>query len=198
METYEIRAPFDGIITRIDYQVWDNLTQNDEKYILLENPDILEISIFVDQVDIVKLSVWQKALVKYDSFPGEEFNAEVIEIDSTPQDKDWVTKYQVKVYLEKQEQVIFSWMKAEVSIIMQDLSWVLSVPFVAINADPETWEEFVVVLNDNGQKEKRVVKTGYSDWINTEILEWLTEWEKVLRINYDANDYTTEDFESNS
>jgi hypothetical protein len=145
----------------------------------------------------MKLSVWQKALVKYDSFPWKEFNAEIVEVDSTPQDKDWTTKYQVKVYLEKQDQVIFSWMKAEVNVVMQKLSWILSVPFVSINADPETWEEFVVVLDSNGQKEKRVVKTGYSDWTNTEILEWLEEGEKILRINYDANSYTTQDFEDN-
>jgi multidrug efflux pump subunit AcrA (membrane-fusion protein) len=165
---------------------------------LLENPDTLEINIFVDQVDVMKLSVWQKALVGYDSFPGKEFNAEVIEIDTTPQEKDWVTKYQVKIYLEKQDQVIFSWMKAQVNIIMQKLSWVLSVPFAAVNTNPETWKTFVVVLNDKKQKEQKIVKTGYSDGINTEIVEWLKEWEKVLRINYDANSYTTKDFEGNN
>jgi len=55
ISNYEIRAPFDGIVTRIDYVVGDNLTSNDEKYILIENPEILEISIFADQVDITKL-----------------------------------------------------------------------------------------------------------------------------------------------
>jgi HlyD family secretion protein len=195
LETYELKAPFDGVITKLDYQVWDNLIQNDEKYILLENPDILEVDIFVDQVDIMKLSVWQKAIITYDTFPWKEFNAEVIEIDSTPQDKDWVTKYGVKVFLENQKQTIFSWMNAKVNIMIQKRSWVLSVPFMAINTDQQTWEEFVVILNNNWQKEKRKVKVGYSDWVNTEIVEWLKEWEKVLQIDYDSNTYTSEDFE---
>jgi hypothetical protein len=86
-------------------------------------------------------------------------------------------------------------MKAKVIIFIKELPWVLSVPFTAVNADVETWEEFVVVLNNRWQKEKKVVKTGYSDWINTEIVEWLSEWEKVLRIDYGENKYKPEDFE---
>jgi hypothetical protein len=72
---------------------------------------------------------------------------------------------------------------------------VLAVPFSSVNTDPETGEEFVVVLKENWQKERRVVEIGYSDWTNTEIISWLEEWEKVLGIDYDSNYYKPEDFE---
>lgn len=194
LEQYELRAPFDWIITKLDYQVGDNLIQNDEKYALLENPDMLEVSVFADQVDVMKLSKWQKAIVTYDAFPGTEFEAEIIEIDSTPQDKDWVTKYEVKISLQRWENTIFSWMQAQVNIIIQEKLWVLAVPFSAINTNPETWDIFVVVLNEKQEKEQRSVVTWYSDWNLTEILEWLEEWEKVLWIDYDSNYYAPEDF----
>ena len=194
LETYEIRAPFDAIITKMDYQIWDNLTQNDEKYILLENPDMLEISIFADQVDVMKLSKNQVAIVTYDAFPWVEFKWKIIDIDSTPQDKDWVTKYEVKIFLEKWEQTIYSWMKAQVNIVINEMKWVIAIPFSAINTDPESWETFVVVLNKSWKKEKRSVVVWYSDWNMTEITEWLEEWEKVLSIDYDSNYYKPEDF----
>jgi multidrug resistance efflux pump len=55
LKDYELRAPFDGTLTKVDYQAGDVLGTNDEKHILIENPDILEVSIFADQVDITKL-----------------------------------------------------------------------------------------------------------------------------------------------
>lgn len=194
LETYEIRAPFDWIITKMDYQVGDNLTQNDEKHLILENPDMLEISIFADQVDIIKLSKDQKAIVTYDSFPGVEFSWKIIEIDSTPQDKDGVTKYEVKIFLEKWEETIYSWMNAQVNIVIKEMLWVIAVPFASINTNPETGETYVVVLGNNWKKEQRVIVTGYSDGNFTEVVEWLEEWEKVLWVDYDGNYYTPEDY----
>ena len=108
LESFEIKAPFDGIVTKNDFNVGDNLVSNDEKFAMVENPDILEVNIFVDQVDITKLSKKQKSLITYDAFAGVEFHGEISDIDSTPQDKDGVTKYEVKILLEKQKERIFS------------------------------------------------------------------------------------------
>jgi hypothetical protein len=196
LDTYELKAPFDWVITKNEYMVWDNLTSDDQKNVLIENPDILEISIFADQVDITKLSKWQKAIITYDSFPWKEFSWEIVDIDSTPQDKDGVTKYEVKVFMTKWEERIFSWMNANVNIVIQQKLWVLAIPFSAIKTDEKTWEEYVTVLWKSLKKEKRKVKSWYSDWVNTEILEGLKEWEKVLEIDYDSNYYKPEDFES--
>jgi hypothetical protein len=51
-------------------------------------------------------------------------------------------------------------------------------------------------LKENNKKEKRPIVAWYSDWTNTEILEWLEEWEEVLSIDYNQNNYKPEDFEN--
>lgn len=196
LESYELRAPFDWLITKNDYLVWDNLVENDEKSILIQNPDLLEISVFADQVDITKLSKKQKAIITYDAFPWEEFSWEIIDIDSTPQDKDWVTKYEVKIFMTKKDKEIFSWMSAYVNIVTQEKLWVLAVPFSAVKTDEKTWKEYVTVLEKNGKKVKKEIETWYSDWVNTEIVKWVKEWEKVLELDYDSNYYKPEDFET--
>lgn len=196
LESYELRAPFDWIITKNDYLVWDNLVENDEKSVLIQNPDLLEISIFADQVDITKLSKNQKAVITYDAFPWEEFSWKIIDIDSTPQDKDWVTKYEVKIFMTKKDKEIFSWMSAYVNIITQEKLWVLAVPFSAVKTDEKSWKEYVTVLEDNWKKIKKEVETWYSDWVNTEIIKWLKQWEKVLELDYDSNYYKPEDFDT--
>lgn len=196
LKDYELSAPFDGVLTKVDYKVWDNIGTNDEKHILIENPDILEVSIFADQVDITKLKKWQKALISYDAFPWVQFDGEIIEIDATPQDKDGVTKYEVKIFVKKQEQKIFSGMMANVNIVTEEKKQVLSIPFMALKTDDTTGETYVSVLGTDGKKEKRKVVAWYNDGVNTEILEWLKEWEKVLEIDYDANTFQPQDFET--
>jgi hypothetical protein len=41
----------------MDFQVGDNLDSNSEKFVYLENPNLLEINIMLDQIDIVKVHV---------------------------------------------------------------------------------------------------------------------------------------------
>jgi hypothetical protein len=54
----------------------------------------------------------------------------------------------------------------------------------------------VSVVKADGKIEKRKITPWYSDWMNSEVMEWLKEWEKVLEIDYDANTFKPEDFDS--
>lgn len=62
-DKYELSAPFDWTIRKIDFQVWDNLIVDDTKYVYLENPELLKVTITLDQIDIVKVKLWQKAIL---------------------------------------------------------------------------------------------------------------------------------------
>lgn len=61
-DEYKIIANFDGIVTKLDMQVGDSIETNasssqEQKYIYVETPDLLEVQLDVDQVDIVKIKV---------------------------------------------------------------------------------------------------------------------------------------------
>jgi multidrug resistance efflux pump len=53
--------------------VGDNLTADEQKFIYIENPNLVEISATLDQLDIVKISIGQKAKIVFDSYPDKEF-----------------------------------------------------------------------------------------------------------------------------
>lgn len=55
IEDYELRAPFDGIVNKVDLKMGDNLSANNENYIYLINPNLVEITINLDQIDIMKV-----------------------------------------------------------------------------------------------------------------------------------------------
>lgn len=52
LDNYKLTAPFDGIVRKLDFQVGDNLTNDEQKYIYIENPDLIQVSILFDQIDI--------------------------------------------------------------------------------------------------------------------------------------------------
>jgi len=60
------------------------LTSDTDKYVYIENPDLLVISVSLDQIDIVNVKQWTKAKVIFDAFPKKEFNASIATIDYTP------------------------------------------------------------------------------------------------------------------
>lgn len=61
LEKYQLEAPFEWVIKTIDYQVWDNILSDSDKSVYIENPNLLQISISLDQVDIINVELWNKA-----------------------------------------------------------------------------------------------------------------------------------------
>lgn len=65
-----------------------------------------------------------------------------------------------------------------VSIILAESTDVLIVPNGAVSQEGS--QNYVQVVSDDGQTEKRAVTTGLSDWQNTEIIDGLSEGEQVI------------------
>ncbi|MBP8017095.1 biotin/lipoyl-binding protein [Candidatus Gracilibacteria bacterium] len=119
LDKYELVAPFDGTIRKIDFKVGDNLIADEQKYIYVENPNLVKISATLDQLDIVKVSIGQEAKIVFDSYPDKEFIGKINEKDSTPAVTSGVTSYSITITLDKGKTDIFSSMTAKVSIIIE-------------------------------------------------------------------------------
>lgn len=195
IENYILKAPFDGVVDSFNLKVWDNLSTNsqEEKYIHIVNPNMMEIKIKLDQIDIVKVKKGMEAQVNFDSYPEKIFTWTLDTIDSKPIDENWVKKYQVKMVIDKWDLNIFSWMSANVDIVFEKKQWVILLPTMSIELNNETWENYVTVLK-NWKKEKQPVELWLSSNWNTEIISWLKVWDEVLEINFDANMFQIEDF----
>lgn len=199
IENYILKAPFDWVIDMFNLKLWDNLSTNsqEEKYIHLVNPNIMEIKLKLDQIDIVKVKKWMLAQVTFDSYPDKIFSWSLDSIDSKPIDDNWVKKYQVKMFIDKWDLNIFSWMSANVDIVFEKKENVILVPTMSIETDTETWWNYVTILK-NWKKIKQNVEIWLNAEWNTEIISWLVLWDKVLEINFDANTFKAEDFNTPS
>ena len=182
LDDYKLEAPFDWVVRKIDYMVWDNLKNDTDKYVYLENPNLVEINVKLDQIDVVNVDLWDRAIITFDAYPNDPANAEITLIDTTPVVTSWVVSYQVSLVLndEKFKKSILSWMTANIEIITEEKNDVLTLNSQAIST--KDWKKYVNLLKNKntGQTEEVEVETWISsDWV-TEIITWLSEWDTVI------------------
>ena len=172
-DDYRIIANFDGIVTKLDMQVGDSIEANasadTQKYIYVETPDLLEVKMDVDQIDIVKIKQGMKVEVTVDAFPDQVYSGVFSEIDTMP---EW-NSYKAKVVFQKNnpEEKILGGMSANVKVTLEEERGKLVVPNPAL-ADNEKGEK-IVRLKKGNDRVDQVVEIGISDDSNTVILSGL-------------------------
>lgn len=178
LDKYELTAPFDGTVRKIDFKVGDNLTADEQKFIYIENPNLVEISATLDQLDIVKVSLNQEANITFDSYPDRVFTGTVSEKDSTPAETSGVTSYTITITLDKWNTDIYSSMTAKVNILVKSKKDIMIIPASYIE---ETSGAKYVLVKEKGQEVRKEVKTGITDDTNTEITEGLNIGDIILK-----------------
>lgn len=72
IKKYQLEAPFDGVLRKVDFKLGDNIVNSSSAtplYLYIENPNLVEITATVDQLDVVKLKTGQDAKIVFDAFP---------------------------------------------------------------------------------------------------------------------------------
>lgn len=179
LDDYILKAPFDGVIRKIDYRPGDNLKDDNDKYVYIENPNLLEVNVMLDQIDIVQVEKDNAALVTFDAYTWKEVKAKISNIDTTPIKVSWVVSYQVTLVLDDPDfdKKVLSWMTADVEIINEFKENILLLPTSAINTQ---WDEKYVNLNNNWKIVKTLIETGLSNNGKTEIISGLKKWDTVM------------------
>ncbi|MFA6039368.1 MAG: HlyD family efflux transporter periplasmic adaptor subunit [Candidatus Peribacteraceae bacterium] len=179
MEDYRLVAPFEGVIRRLDYQVGDNLLDTgEEKYVTLENPDFLIVTVLLDQVDVVRVKKDMAATIAFDALPGQEFTGTIDEINSTPVEESGVVSYEVAIRLATPADLtILSGMTATVEIETTRKESVLAVPNLALSRT----NGVASVRTSDGRTLR--VEPGATDGQYTEILSGLEEGQSIISLN---------------
>lgn len=179
LDDYQLRAPFDGVITHMDYKVGDNLlSTGDTESLTLENPGDIVVTIPLDQVDVVRVRTGMTASISFDAIPGQQFQGALYQIDSTPIQQSGVVSYNVSVELPTpQGLTILSGMTATVTIETSRKENVVAVP----NLGMKVQNGRTTVQKATG--ESVTVQTGVTDGKYTEILSGLQDGDSILSVN---------------
>ncbi len=181
IKKYQLEAPFDGVLRKVDFKLGDNIVTSSSAtplYLYIENPNLVEMRATVDQLDVVKLKLGQDAKIVFDSFPTLTFTGKVSDINSTPAQTSGVTSYTIKISMDKWDHPIFSGMSAKINIIIESKNDTLVVGTSFITK----WRWQPSVLKRVGTVDTKTdVTLGISNPSTTEILEGVNEWDTLVR-----------------
>lgn len=151
--------------------------------------DTVTLSISVDEHDIAKVQLGQKATVKIAALKGREYEAEVTAIATSGTNNGGSSKFAVELTFAMDEQLL-SGMSASAVIPMESREG-LRIPAAALQQEG-TKTYVYTALDDKGQPTSPVeVETGLSDGEYVEILSGLEEGQQVYYSYYDTLELDT-------
>jgi HlyD family secretion protein len=175
-----IVAPISGVVASVSTQEGETVAAglNAPTFLTIIDLGRLQVDTFVDEVDIGKVKVGQKATFTVDSFPSREFNGKVVAIYPKAVIQENVVNYDVVVEItDSYDGLLRPEMTASVTIQLDARENVLAVPVKAVKR--ERGKSVVYVLA-NGQPQPREVKVGWKDSQWVEIVSGLEEGQTVL------------------
>jgi len=179
LEKAEIIAPFDGLVADIAVTEGKEITTA-----MLASPAVtvvdvgeIEVSGFVDEIDVAVVEIGQAAIITFDALPDEEVTGEVVFVSLVSTVRAGVISYATTISLEDPVAGLRDGMSATAEVVIERRDDVLLIPNRAIRGTLENPK--VVVLVDE-QQEEREISLGLTDGINTEVLSGLEEGEEVV------------------
>jgi multidrug efflux pump subunit AcrA (membrane-fusion protein) len=175
-------APISGVIGSVATQEGETVAAglNSPTFVTIIDLDRLEVDAMVDEVDIGKVRVGQKAMFTVDSFPAREFPGKVVAIYPDAILLENVVYYDVVVEIQgNEDKVLRPQMTASATIFLDAKTGVLAIPTKAVKR--ERGKNVVYVMKGR-EPQPREVKVGWKDGSWIEVVSGLQEGETVLQV----------------
>lgn len=193
-----LTSPIDGIIAAVNFNKGDNAASNKVVATVLD-PSQMQVVVAVDELDIAKVKVGEKAKVALDAIAGKNYEGEVSKIATLGKTTNGVTTYDVTISVKNADKLKVG-MTANVSISVQSKENVILLPAAAVqngkggktvitekalqsssdtkenNKNVKTSADLKTVL----QNDTKQVQTGIANDENIEITSGVKEGEVVL------------------
>lgn len=139
----------------------------------------MNLSVSVDELDILSIELDQKADITFDAIEDEVFEGTITSISDTASVNGGVAKYTVTITLPKNESMKVG-MNASATITIEDKQDILLIPVSALQERGDKVFVYTQQEEESGALSGEVeVETGLSDGSNVEITEGLSEGDVV-------------------
>ncbi|MFC1724022.1 efflux RND transporter periplasmic adaptor subunit [candidate division KSB1 bacterium] len=189
MEMLTVKAPNPGIaIVEKNWRTGEKFTVNDQTwpgYPLVGLPDLslMRVKVPINEVDIAKMGMDQKVIVKLDAYPDSSYSGHVTDIATLARLKDRESK--VKVFdiialMDGNDEKLIPGMTVSCEIIVNNILETISIPLDALfKKDGEN----IVYLKNGSGFEPRKVKLGEENDNFVIIVEGLVEGDAVALVD---------------
>jgi HlyD family secretion protein len=174
-----LRAPFDGIVNRVNIQEGGLAGPAGLPAVDLVDVSHLSVTVDVDEIDIASVALDQPVELTLDALPDETFTGAVGQIADVAQQSSGVVEYEVRIDLDPAEAAIRPGMTTAATIVVEEVDDVLVVPNLYLRLDRQLDQTFVKVLQADGTLVEREVELGIQDEMVSEVLSGLEEGDIV-------------------
>jgi len=129
---YYIRAPFDGVAASVSAIKGDAASSATSLATLITKQRIAEITL--NEVDVAKVKIGQKATLTFDAIDGLSITGEVVEVDAIGTASQGVVSYGVKINFDTQDERVKPGMSLAAAIIVETKTDVLLVSSSAVKS----------------------------------------------------------------
>ena len=130
-----IRAPIDGVVVSRNVDVGQTVAaslQAPTLFTIAQDLTRMQVDTNVDEADVGRVRVGQRATFTVDSFKGQKFSGEVVQIRKAPQVQQNVVTYTVVVAVQNPDGRLLPGMTANVRVLLDEKSSVLKIPNAAL------------------------------------------------------------------
>ena len=172
-----VLSKYSGVITSVDLAAGDSIATN-STLITLYDMEEVSMTVTVDESDMDDIALGTKANISFTAYPEDIFEASVTEIADAATDSYGNVTVDVTITMQGDVSGLFQGMTGEITFITRESKDVLYVSNRAVTR--EGTKSYVKVMDANGNITKQEITTGFSDGVNTEVVEGLKEGDVVL------------------
>ncbi len=187
LEGDTIYSPMTGTILNISVSE-DEVVDRSTALMTIADMEDMKVVIAVDELDINKIAVGQKANISSDTYPDEEFTGTVTKISLEGTTSNGVTTYDVTVNLDDRKSLM-SGMNVDVEIVSEISEDTLIIPVEAVHRQKNNY--IVTIKDSSGNTSDVVVEMGIATDDQVEILSGLNEGDTIVYTVVKSNNATT-------
>jgi HlyD family secretion protein len=182
-----LTAPFAGEVAQLNLRVGEPPPTN-EPAVLLVDQSGYYVDLAIDETDVVRVSEGQAVEFRIDALPDAAITGRVARIAPAPTVIGQLVTYFVRAEIDPTDAPIRIGMSATATIVVNELTEVLTLPNRFIRIDRTTREAFVTIEREPGRFVEVPVVLGVRNETTSEIVSGLEVGQRVVLLPRDAFD----------
>lgn len=174
----DVIAEYSGVVTEVPLEEGDGVTRNTSLVTLYDASDVT-MEITVSEDDYKAIDQDGEVNITYTAYPDVVYNGVISEVSDAAYDSSsGEVYYTITVTVQGDVSGLYEGMTGDVTCVTKETKEVTYVSNRAIFRDGTT--SYVKVRDENGNIVEKDVTTGFSDGVNVEITEGLSQGDTVL------------------
>lgn len=174
----DVISEYSGVVTEVPLAAGDGVTRNTSLVTLYDAEDVtMDITVSEDDYNAIDLS--GNVNISYTAYPDAIYSGSITEVSDAEYDSDiGEVYYTLTITIQGDVSGLYEGMTGDVTCVTKETKEVTYVSNRAIFRDGT--RSYVKVRDENGSIVEKDVVTGFSDGVNVEITEGLSQGDTVL------------------